>query len=564
MSPAASPDGTAPRGASSGALLGRYELLFRIAAGGMAEVHAGRVRGEAGFEKLVAIKRMLPHLAEDDHFVDMFLDEARVASNVTSPHVVQTLDLGRAADGSLFLVLELVVGASLWTLMRAAARRKEQIPLPIALEILAQAAQGLDDAHEAVTPTGLHLRIVHRDVSPQNLLVGADGRTRVTDFGIARALLRRTSTSTGELKGKAPYFSPEQARGKEVDRRSDVFAIGIVAWEAVTGQRLFGGSDTLQTLQRVVDEHIEDPRERRPDLPVTAANAILKALRRDVDNRWQTAADFSAELREAARELGPAVTAREVGRWVADVAGEPLQRMRERIDAAFASPLEAAPSAAIDVAIELEDDGPTHVADKAKQVESGIVSIARTSPELTAAPVPTALLPVVAETRAPAPVSAVSTIEAEMPALRPRWPARAAVAAGVIALVGVIFWLGRMTNASDHAGADPEPATTAIVTAPSATPIVEPAPPPTVAAPIATAIAADGQRAAARSTAPTKARPSTTTTPTTTAPAATVEAAPVRAAPTPTVDPPAAHPAPARSSPLLGDDAFQRDLTHLH
>lgn len=558
MSLVASPGGSAPRGASPAASLGRYELLFRIAAGGMAEVHAGRVRGEAGFEKLVAIKRMLPHLAEDEHFVDMFLDEARVASNVASPHVVQTLDLGRAADGSLFLVLELVVGASLWTLMRAAARRKEQIPLPIALEILAQAAQGLDDAHEAVTPTGLHLRIVHRDVSPQNLLVGADGRTRVTDFGIARALLRRTSTSTGELKGKAPYFSPEQARGKEVDRRSDVFAMGIVAWEAVTGERLFGGSDTLRTLQRVVDEHIDDPRERRPDLPVTAANAILKALCRDVDNRWQTAADFSAELREAARELGPAVTARDVGRWVADVAGEPLQRMRERIDAAFASPLEAAPSAAIEIDLEPdEDDGPTHIADSAKQIESGIVSIARTSPELTGTPAPTALLPVAA------PVSAVSTIEAEMPAFRPRWPARAAVAAGVIALVGVIFWLGRMTSASDRAGADPEPATRSTVTAPSATPMVEPAPLPVVAAPIATAVAADLQRAAARSTTPIKARPSSTSAPVATAP---VEAAPVRAAAAPTVDPPVAHPAPApaRSSPLLGDDAFQRDLTHLH
>jgi eukaryotic-like serine/threonine-protein kinase len=561
MSLVASPGGTAPRGASPEASLGRYELLFRIAAGGMAEVHAGRVRGEAGFEKLVAIKRMLPHLAEDVHFVDMFLDEARVAANVTSPHVVQTLDLGRAADGSLFLVLELVVGASLWTLMRAAARRHEQIPLPIALEMLAQAAQGLDDAHEAVTPTGLHLRIVHRDVSPQNLLVGADGRTRVTDFGIARALLRRTSTSTGELKGKAPYFSPEQARGKEVDRRSDVFALGIVAWEAVTGQRLFGGSDTLRTLQRVVDEPIDDPRSRRPDLPATAASAILKALQRDVDNRWRTAADFSAELREAARELGPVVTAREVGRWVVDVAGEPLRTMRERIDAAFANALEAPPSAAIDVEL---DDGPTRVAGKAHQIESGIVSIARTSPELTATPPKAAPPPIAAAARGPEPVTGQSALEAEIPAFRPRWPRRAAVAAGVLALIGVIFWLGRMTSASDRAGADSIVATSLPAVAPSTLPVLEPAPAPALPAAITKAAAADPQRPAARPSA-AKARSTATSAPAAEAtPPPPTAVAPVRTPPPPAADPPAVHAPPARSSPLLGDDAFQRDLSHMH
>jgi serine/threonine protein kinase len=552
--------GSAPRRAAPEASLGRYELLFRIAAGGMAEVHAGRVRGEAGFEKLVAIKRMLPHLAEDEHFVDMFLDEARVASNVASPHVVQTLDLGRAADGSLFLVLELVVGASLWSLMRAAARRKEPIPLPIALEILAQAAQGLDDAHEAVTPNGLHLRIVHRDVSPQNLLVGADGRTRVTDFGIARALLRRTSTSTGELKGKVPYFSPEQARGKEVDRRSDIFALGIVAWEVVTGQRLFGGTDSLRTLQRVVDEPIEDPRARRPDLPATAASAILKALQRDVDNRWRTAADFSAELREAGRELGPAVTAREVGRWVTDVAGEPLRTMRERIDAAFAAPVEDAAEAEVDLDLDtdrdadlVEEDARTHVSARSQRVESAIVSVVRPSSE-PAAPPPKRTQPTIIDAAlSTEPVFVRPTSELDLPAFRPRWPRRAALAAGALAVIGVIFWLGRMTSAEDHEGAL-APTAAPLPTTEALAPAVDPAPTAALPAAITPPAVADPRRPTTRPTTATttKARPNAD------APAADPPPTPPSVAPTKPTPPP------AHSGPLLGDDAFQRDLSRMH
>src|SRR5687767_8991750 len=196
---------------------GRYEALFKIAAGGMAEVFAARIRGEAGFEKLVAVKRMLPHLADDPDFVTMFLDEARVAATIGSPHVVQTLDLGRADDGALYIVMELVVGVTLADLVGHDHNRLQPLPVAIAAEIIAQAAQGLDDAHEAVTPAGDHLEIVHRDISPQNVLIGVDGRVRVADFGIARALFRMTQSETGRVKGKCAYFSPEQAVGKPLD-----------------------------------------------------------------------------------------------------------------------------------------------------------------------------------------------------------------------------------------------------------------------------------------------------------------------------------------------------------
>ncbi|MGZ6091405.1 MAG: serine/threonine-protein kinase, partial [Polyangiales bacterium] len=302
----------------------------------MAEVFAARIRGEAGFEKLVAVKRMLPHLVEDEHFVDMFLDEARVAVHVASPHVVQTLDLGRGEDGSLYIAMELVVGCSLAVLVREARKANQRVPICIALEILAQAAQGLDDAHEAVTPTGVQLGIVHRDVSPHNLLVGADGRTRVTDFGIARALMRRTSTAAGELKGKFAYFSPEQADGLPVDRRSDVFALGIVAWETFLGRRLFTGEDMMQTLMRVRTQEIQLLHEIDDAIPPAVSLVVAKALERKVENRYATAHDFAVALREVARTVGPTPRAREIGAWVTETAGETLQKIRTAIDTALA------------------------------------------------------------------------------------------------------------------------------------------------------------------------------------------------------------------------------------
>jgi len=208
---------------------GPYEIVARVAAGGMAEVFAARSRDLAGIEKLVAIKRLLPHLVDEQRFVEMFLDEARIAANIHSPHCVETLDLGRADDGLPYLVMELVVGAPL---SRLAGRVGGPWPVEMAAVLLAEAAEGLHDAHEARDANGTELHIVHRDVSPQNVLVGIDGRVRIADFGVARAVMRITKTKTGQIKGKLGYFSPEQAMGTAMDRRSDVFSLGIVAWES--------------------------------------------------------------------------------------------------------------------------------------------------------------------------------------------------------------------------------------------------------------------------------------------------------------------------------------------
>jgi serine/threonine-protein kinase len=304
----------------------------------MAEVYAGRVRGEAGFEKLVAVKRMLPALADDDAFVAMFLDEARLAANINSPHCVHTLDLGRAADGSLFIVMELVVGVTLAHLLRSAMRTGEPTPLEVGLGLLGQAADGLHDAHIATTPVGAALGIVHRDVSPQNILVGTDGRVRLTDFGVARAVMRATQTVAGQIKGKFAYGSPEQLAGDEIDQRSDVFSLGIVAWELLAGQRLFLGDHPMETMERVRSMPVPLLHSLRADVPPGVSAAIAWALERDLGRRAPTARAFATELRRAAAGDGVAVAGHEdIAFHVARGGGRVLAKMRQNIQLALSN-----------------------------------------------------------------------------------------------------------------------------------------------------------------------------------------------------------------------------------
>ncbi len=321
-----------------GRRFGRYETLFRIAGGGMAEVYAARILGEGGFQKVVALKRMLPTLAEDERFVTMFLDEGRVAANIASPNVVQTLDLGRADDDSLYLVMELVVGVSLGRLVRGALKEGKYLDVPIAAKLVAEAARGLHDAHEATTPMGEPLHIIHRDVSPQNILVDRAGRTRITDFGVARAMQRHSHTQTGEMKGKMAYFAPEQAVGGDLDRRLDVFALGIVAWEVFSGRRLFKGENPLQTLKKITEAPVPSLRRFRPEIPEAVDAAILKALERDREQRWPTALAFARAL-EAAVET-PATTA-DIGEAVKAFGGAPLDDLDLNLKRALSGEISA-------------------------------------------------------------------------------------------------------------------------------------------------------------------------------------------------------------------------------
>lgn len=311
---------------------GPYETLFRIASGGMAEVFAVRAPDDGQGEELRAVKRIAPHLAEDRSFVAMFLDEGRVSSRVSSPHVVRTLELGQTDDGSLYMAMELIVGVTWAELASAALERGVLLPVSIVVEMAAQAADGLHDAHEARTLEGELLEIVHRDISPQNLLVGADGLVRVTDFGIARARIARYAhTSQGQRKGKVAYFSPEQSRGGALDRRSDLFSLAIVVWETLAGRRLFGGASYADKIMQLRKAHVPDLCAIRPEVPPAVAAALARALSAAREDRHSTAAELAEELRRAARDAGMAATSADLAAYLARAELPRLARLRAQI-----------------------------------------------------------------------------------------------------------------------------------------------------------------------------------------------------------------------------------------
>ncbi len=316
----------------SGDRLGRYQILCPIASGGMATVYAARVLGEGAFQKPVALKLMLGHLARDEKFVAMFMDEAALAANIQSPHVVATYDLGREGEDTLYMALELVLGRTLRELGDAAEATPGAMPLDVALTILVQAARGLEDAHRAKNSQGEPLDLVHRDVSPHNVLVGLDGRARISDFGVARAIARTSQTETGELKGKLAYFSPEQLRGQPLDQRSDVFALGIVMWEALAGKRLFEADNPLALADRIANAPIRHLDTLRKDLPPGVASAIAAALVRDPEKRLSSAGALADHLVAAMSAGGLAqASPGRVGEVVRALGGQKLLALEQRI-----------------------------------------------------------------------------------------------------------------------------------------------------------------------------------------------------------------------------------------
>jgi serine/threonine protein kinase len=303
----------------SGRVLGRYTLYDAIAAGGMATVHFGRLLGPAGFARTVAIKRLHPQFARDPEFVSMFLDEARLAARIRHPNVVPTLDVV-SLEEELFLVMDYVQGESLGRLMKAAKAQGKLVPIPYAVAIVTGALQGLHAAHEARGEQGEPLGIVHRDVSPQNILVGVDGVPRVLDFGVAKAAGRSQVTRAGQVKGKMAYIAPEQLRGTGTDRRTDVYAAGVVLWEVLTGGRLFTGENDVEVFGRVLAGRADPPSTVVEGIPHALDAIVLRALSIDPEQRFSTAREMARALQTAV----PLVPTAEVGEWVEETVAQVL------------------------------------------------------------------------------------------------------------------------------------------------------------------------------------------------------------------------------------------------
>ncbi|MGK3989368.1 protein kinase [Sorangium sp. So ce136] len=280
-------------------MLGRYELLLPIAAGGMAMVWAARLKGTRGFQKIVAVKTMLPQLSEDDQFERMFLLEAELASQIRHPNAVEILDLGEQ-DGVLFLAMEWINGVPLSQVMKV-SKRWEGVPIPIAVRIVVQACAGLHAAHELKDNSGKLVGLVHRDISPQNILVTYDGTTKVVDFGVAKATAFNDSTTrAGQLKGKVSYTAPEAVRGDAIDRRVDVFAMGIVLYVLTTGQHPFRRENEGATLFAISSpDPVVAPRTFQPDYPPLLEAVLMRSLEKERDQRYATANELMRALDKA-------------------------------------------------------------------------------------------------------------------------------------------------------------------------------------------------------------------------------------------------------------------------
>ncbi len=281
--------------------MGGYDLLRRLGSGGMAEVHLARANGIQGFQKLVVLKQILPHLSRDKHFVRMFIEEARVAALLDHPNVVQVFDLGRE-EGEFFFTMEFVYGENLQGLLKGLQKVGQALAIEHVVTLGIGVGAGLHYAHERVGFDGRPLGIVHRDVSPTNVMITYEGCVKVADFGIAKVITRTDVTRAGTRKGKVPYMSPEQCRAEKIDRRSDVFSLGIVLWEAVTGQRLFEGENEFGVMNLIVNGQMRLPSVVKPDIPKELERIIMKALTVDRAQRYQTTRDLQIDLEAFARD----------------------------------------------------------------------------------------------------------------------------------------------------------------------------------------------------------------------------------------------------------------------
>jgi eukaryotic-like serine/threonine-protein kinase len=299
----------------------RYRVLEKIAAGGMAEVFRAESAGLEGFKKTVAIKRVLPHLSQKKEFIGMFLDEARLSATLSHSNVVQVFDIG-VGDDTYFIVMEYVDGANLKAIIEHRKQTNKPLPIEVACLIALRTCEGLSYAHEALDALGQPLGIVHRDVSPPNVLITRHGEVKVVDFGLAKANSQLESSQPGIIKGKFSYLSPEAALGEAVDLRTDIFATGIILWEMITGTRLFLGDTDLGTVRQVQAARVPPLSKYVKEVPTALEHIMGQALARDPKSRYQSARDFGRDLNRVLFQMGRPVSSFDIGGLVGDVREE--------------------------------------------------------------------------------------------------------------------------------------------------------------------------------------------------------------------------------------------------
>lgn len=317
--------------------LGRYRLFFEIASGGMATVYLARTDGYSGFDKMVALKRIHPHLAKEKSFVEMFLDEARIAARINHPNVCGVFDFGET-NGQYYIAMEYLAGEPLSRVLKAIWHRPEIKDSPklyaYAARIVADSCEGLHAAHDLRDASGEFLNVVHRDVSPHNLFLTYDGSVRVVDFGIASARNRLHHTSAGEVKGKFAYMAPEQLRGKGVDRRADVWSLGVVLWEMTTMKRLFRRKTEMETIFAVASEAIPRASSVRPQIPAELDDIIAKALTREPEQRYQNARELGKDLLKFLSRSGEVIGPADLAEWMENLFPEGVVQKRELLERA--------------------------------------------------------------------------------------------------------------------------------------------------------------------------------------------------------------------------------------
>ncbi|MBZ0237169.1 MAG: serine/threonine protein kinase, partial [Deltaproteobacteria bacterium] len=306
----------------------RYTITERLDAGGMAEVFRGVAESMEGFKKAVAIKRVLPNLTKNQKFVSMFLDEARLSLFLQHANIVQVFDISKTPDNAYFLVMEYVDGCNLKTLIERQKQRGKRLEIPHTIYLMIECCKALNYAHVLEHPeTGEPLGIVHRDISPPNILLSKNGEVKLVDFGLAKANSQIESTDPGVVKGKFSYLSPEAASGLDVDHRADVFAVGIILWEMFTGRRLFYGDTDYQTVELVRQARIPSIQALNPEIEPELEAVVRKALARDPNDRYQHAADLGDALAQYLFSRRMKVTARDIAQLVRDAQ---LEQMRKR------------------------------------------------------------------------------------------------------------------------------------------------------------------------------------------------------------------------------------------